>query len=122
MERDEDKFWIGLTDTETEGKWLWVDGSPLDKRFDPCEPYCVCVSKISISLNHFFPMILRSLLFWGQNQPDNWAVEDPNGEDCVRMGERANPDILKCWFDKSCKSPHRSICEKPAETGHLICV
>ncbi|XP_051247510.1 C-type lectin domain family 4 member C-like isoform X7 [Dicentrarchus labrax] len=96
MNFDEDKFWIGLTDSEKEGTWLWVDGSPLKE----------------------------SLTFWSGKEPDNWTERDPDGEDCVRMGEKARAHDLKCWFDQSCKVPHRSICEKPAETGHftLQCV
>uniref|UniRef100_A0A8C6S2N5 C-type lectin domain-containing protein n=1 Tax=Neogobius melanostomus TaxID=47308 RepID=A0A8C6S2N5_9GOBI len=62
MIHEEDKFWIGLTDSEAEGQWVWTDGSPLNS----------------------------SLAFWFGNdknkEPDNWTVQDPEGEDCVRMG------------------------------------
>ncbi|CAG5889405.1 unnamed protein product [Menidia menidia] len=84
MKEPEDKFWIGLTDSEEEGRWLWVDGSPLNE----------------------------SLTFWSQKEPDNWNDESHEGEDCVRMGEKGGALELKCWFDKSCKLPHKSICEK----------
>ncbi|XP_045915061.1 immune-related, lectin-like receptor 4 [Micropterus dolomieu] len=84
----EDRFWIGLTDSKEEGTWLWVDGSPL----------------------------YTSSSFWSGVEPDNWTEEDPDGEDCARMGEIARH--LWCWFDKSCKVPHRQICEKQAETGN----
>ncbi|XP_029298592.1 immune-related, lectin-like receptor 4 [Cottoperca gobio] len=89
---DEDKFWIGLTDSKEEKKWLWPDNSPL------------------------------SLSFWSANEPDNWMGHNPEGEDCVRMGERASSADLKSWFDNSCKVPHKRICEKPEQSGHLKCV
>ncbi|XP_078123665.1 hepatic lectin-like isoform X3 [Sander vitreus] len=94
MNEDEDKFWIGLTDSETEDTWLWADGSPLD----------------------------TSLTFWFSGEPDNWTGRDSNGEDCVRMGEKGGTPDLKCWFDKSCKEHHRHICEKEAAAARLKCV
>ncbi|XP_055081464.1 hepatic lectin-like [Periophthalmus magnuspinnatus] len=85
-----DKFWIGLTDSESEGRWMWTDGSPLN----------------------------QSLAFWVDDdknkEPDNWTEEDPDGEDCVRMGRSAFMGELSCWYDRSCKKKHRSICEKRA--------
>ncbi|XP_072227227.1 C-type lectin domain family 4 member E-like [Leuresthes tenuis] len=90
MEEDEDKFWIGLTDSEEQGSWLWADGSPLDTRFT----------------------------FWNGHEPDNWREGNPDGEDCVRMGMRGGAEDLKCWFDKVCAVPHRSICEKEAGSDY----
>ncbi|XP_030597024.1 C-type lectin domain family 10 member A-like [Archocentrus centrarchus] len=49
----------------------------------------------------------ESLTFWFVHEPDDWTNEDPDGEDCART----SPIY---WFDKSCKAPQRSICEKPA--------
>ncbi|XP_034456864.1 C-type lectin domain family 6 member A-like isoform X2 [Hippoglossus hippoglossus] len=81
MDNPEDKFWIGLTDSKNEGEWLWVDNTQLDP----------------------------SLTFWRHREPDNWTGENPDGEDCVRMGE----EDLESWSDGSCKSHHKSFCEKP---------
>uniref|UniRef100_A0A3Q4MEH5 C-type lectin domain-containing protein n=1 Tax=Neolamprologus brichardi TaxID=32507 RepID=A0A3Q4MEH5_NEOBR len=78
MTKPEDKFWIGLTDSAVERRWLWVDGSQLDQ---------------------------------SKGEPDNWKGtngEHPDGEDCVRMGERGGADDLKCWFDAFCSKPHRN--------------
>ncbi|KAM4550864.1 uncharacterized protein V3H82_019905 isoform 3-T3 [Fundulus diaphanus] len=94
MEKPEDKFWIGLTDSEIEGRWLWVDGSPLNE----------------------------SLKFWFNEEPDNWKGQNPAGEDCGRMGEKGGATDLKCWFDQSCDVPHKSICEKTAVSGQTSCV
>nr|XP_024655710.1 hepatic lectin-like [Maylandia zebra] len=76
MTEDEDKFWIGLTDSAVEGRWVWVDRSPLH----------------------------QSLTFWSNNEPDNWKGEHhPDGEDCARMGEKGGADDLKCCTEKSNK-------------------
>uniref|UniRef100_A0A674NMR9 C-type lectin domain-containing protein n=1 Tax=Takifugu rubripes TaxID=31033 RepID=A0A674NMR9_TAKRU len=86
------RFWIGLTDSEKEGQWLWMDGSPLEE----------------------------SLKFWVSPEPDDWKKEDPkNGEDCATLGERSGNEY--CWYDKTCKHPLRSICEKPGMPGYLMC-
>nr|XP_024654239.1 C-type lectin domain family 4 member E-like [Maylandia zebra] len=57
MKEGEDKFWIGLTDSAVEGRWLWVDGSLLDE----------------------------SLKFWAGKEPNNVTEGDPDGEDCFTM-------------------------------------
>ncbi|XP_061616227.1 immune-related, lectin-like receptor 4 isoform X2 [Phyllopteryx taeniolatus] len=95
MSFQEDKFWIGLTDSKQEGRWLWADGSPLDP----------------------------SLSLWGRNEPDNWSGEGGGevGEDCVRMGEKDGAHDLLCWFDKACDVPQRSVCEKTARKGRPSC-
>ncbi|XP_053302295.1 C-type lectin domain family 4 member E isoform X2 [Pleuronectes platessa] len=85
MENDEDKFWIGLTDSKKEDEWLWVDKTRLD----------------------------QSWQFWLGKEPDNWNGENPDGENCVRMGEKDGAEDLKTWNDQSCKSVQKSICEKP---------
>uniref|UniRef100_A0A3Q1HES0 C-type lectin domain-containing protein n=1 Tax=Anabas testudineus TaxID=64144 RepID=A0A3Q1HES0_ANATE len=96
MNDDHDTFWIGLTDSKEEGKWLWVDDSPLNTSF----------------------------LFWNDSEPNNWAGINeenlPEGEDCVLMGKKSGADDLKCWIDVACKILFsKSICEKPAETGRV---
>ncbi|XP_048053094.1 C-type lectin domain family 4 member E-like isoform X1 [Megalobrama amblycephala] len=59
-ERVIDYHWIGLTDSQTEGVWLWVDNTPLNNN-----------------------------LLW-ESPPDDWKVENPlHGEDCVILkGEK----------------------------------
>ncbi|XP_060948486.1 hepatic lectin-like [Limanda limanda] len=85
MKTDEDVFWIGLTDSKKEDEWLWVDNTGLD----------------------------TSLKFWREGEPDNWAWDTPDGQDCVRMGEKDGATNLKSWDDKYCKWPQKYICEKP---------
>ncbi|XP_029587405.1 CD209 antigen-like protein D isoform X1 [Salmo trutta] len=78
----EEKFWIGLTDSIKENEWLWVDGSSL------------------------------STSFWiGNQEPDDWKGENPDGEDCARMGEPGGTKDAKSWIDFNCNKTQRRICE-----------
>ncbi|XP_042151629.1 C-type lectin domain family 4 member E-like isoform X5 [Oncorhynchus tshawytscha] len=78
----EDKFWIGLTDSINENEWLWVDNSSL------------------------------STSFWlGDQEPDDWKGENPDGEDCARMGEPNGTIDGKSWLDVICNTTQRRICE-----------
>ena len=63
-------------------------------------------------------IILKCLRFWNVREPDNWKGtngEHPDGEDCVRMGEKG--PMEKNWFDAFCDKPQKYICEKQADTG-----
>ncbi|CAL9703239.1 unnamed protein product [Knipowitschia caucasica] len=87
-----DRFWIGLTDSQTEGEWLWCDGSPLN----------------------------QSLAFWMRNshntEPDNWKEEDEEGENCAAIWEHYPINNPLSWYDVSCKKRNRFICDKPADS------
>ncbi|XP_067340520.1 hepatic lectin-like [Channa argus] len=89
MMHGRDSFWIGLTDSVEEDKWVWVDGS----------------------------LLSTSLTFWSPGQPTNRTGRNPIEEDCVMMGEKTEVVDLKCWHDRACEVELRRICEKSAETG-----
>nr|XP_055075384.1 CD209 antigen-like protein C [Misgurnus anguillicaudatus] len=75
--------WIGLNDQETEGRWVWVNNQTLEE---------------------------TRVKFWYKNEPDNWKVMDPSGENCASLGD--GNGNLHTWFDGSCKNKKRFICEK----------
>ncbi|XP_035285555.1 CD209 antigen-like protein E isoform X2 [Anguilla anguilla] len=73
--------WIGLSDRDTEGQWVWVDGTPLDR---------------------------SGTQYWWETEPDNWMDSgDPSGEDCASLGD----DNPAYWFDASCGKIKKFVCE-----------
>ncbi|XP_067217607.1 CD209 antigen-like protein C isoform X1 [Chanodichthys erythropterus] len=75
--------WIGLNDLDTEGHWVWMNGQTLTE---------------------------TQLEFWfvkdsGEREPDNSGEED-----CACMGYESY--FLNSWFDASCNSKKKYICEK----------
>ncbi|KAK5851269.1 hypothetical protein PBY51_002074 [Eleginops maclovinus] len=87
LEPSSGRLWMGLTDTEEEGVWRWVDGS----RVTSDEQYWLSREGL-------------------QTEPDDWKKDDPLGEDCGHMD--ISEDKLQSWMDGSCKTPYRWICEK----------
>uniref|UniRef100_A0A8C2KQX2 C-type lectin domain-containing protein n=1 Tax=Cyprinus carpio TaxID=7962 RepID=A0A8C2KQX2_CYPCA len=91
--------WIGLSDLETEGHWVWVNNQTLNE---------------------------TGVQFWfseGPTEPDNWKKQDPSGEDCASLGD--SNGNFQSWFDASCKQKKKFICEKKnvinaASTAYLI--
>ncbi|XP_067267056.1 macrophage mannose receptor 1-like [Chanodichthys erythropterus] len=83
-----DWYWIGLNDLDTEGRWVWVNSQTLTE---------------------------TGVQFWykrntQKSEPDDWRVEDPNGEDCAIV--KNDVSDLNNWFDVSCNYKLKFICAK----------
>ncbi|XP_058260437.1 CD209 antigen-like protein E [Hemibagrus wyckioides] len=80
--------WIGLNDLETEGQWMWVNNKTLNET----------------RVTYWYSAPGRP------DEPDNWKVEDPAGENCAALGnDGSSPNK---WFDASCRKQKQFICEK----------
>ncbi|XP_035285550.1 C-type lectin domain family 4 member E-like isoform X2 [Anguilla anguilla] len=81
--RVSETHWIGLSDRNTEGQWVWVDGTPLDR---------------------------SGTQYWWSKEPDNWmGAGDPFGEDCAALGDHNGNHTS--WFDASCRNMKKFVCE-----------
>ncbi|XP_039608888.1 asialoglycoprotein receptor 1-like [Polypterus senegalus] len=88
----EGPYWIGLTDQEIEGHFVWVNNGSLDGNNS----------------------------FWGQREhdngfePDNWTGDGNGGEDCVQLQVNQK---YNGWYDAACSKKEKMICE--ANIGDL---
>ncbi|XP_039890784.1 CD209 antigen-like protein E isoform X2 [Simochromis diagramma] len=87
---EQNPTWIGLNDKEEEGKWKWIDGTPL-------------------TLNNTKCVVYGPSRYWESNQPDNGAGDTRWGEeDCAHIRTPANT----LWNDRSCGASLHWVCEK----------
>ena len=82
---DEDvSYWIGLSDSDNEGDWMWTDGTQLDS---------------------------DGYKNWGDKRP---KTNENNIEDCVVIKIRkSDSDHYGKWHDRPCSTERKYICEKP---------
>ena len=85
--------WIGLSDSDKEGDWMWTDGTQLD------------------SDGH---------KNWGDNRP---RKDEANNKDCVVIRiKESDPDHYGKWHDRPCSDEKEYICEKPGHVDSLLLV
>ena len=77
-------YWIGLSDSDKEGDWMWTDGTQLDS---------------------------DGYKNWGDDQPN---TNGNNNEDCVVIRiSKSDPDhYYGKWYDRPCSLDKKFICEK----------
>uniref|UniRef100_A0A671L9B6 C-type lectin domain-containing protein n=1 Tax=Sinocyclocheilus anshuiensis TaxID=1608454 RepID=A0A671L9B6_9TELE len=85
---DKRKFWMGVTDSDEEGNWKWVDGKS--------------------STGHL--MLICNFRFWASGA----HITEPKGgtaENCALTYLKQNHDVLG-WHDVKCNDAYQWICEK----------
>jgi hypothetical protein len=84
--------WIGASDAQNEGRWVWVDDGT---------PFWTGSGVLGRALNDAF---------------ENWNSDEPNGgvtSDCARLRFDAAGAIIPTWGDFECDERLASVCEGP---------
>lgn len=77
------KYWIGLSDSETEGDWKWADGTKLSEYTN-----------------------------WGPQQPNDNSTKANQDCVDIRLGSYRNRSYDGEWNDVHCSKTKGFICEK----------
>jgi gliding motility-associated-like protein len=76
--------WIGASDEENEGEWKWVTGPEAGTVF----------------WNGTVDGTTPNFAFWNNNEPNDYKLENPIGEDYAHITDRNAPDIIEgSWND-----------------------
>ena len=90
QENNPGKVWIGATDQDKEGNWMWTD----------CSTWS------------FTNWGVRN----GEQQPDNSVDQDGGGQNCAILP--GNKTVLTGWNDVPCNTRERYfVCAKPICSG-----